>query len=204
MTARQQTQARPATSGDLTPKATSGSATATLTKGTAKSGTRQEANGAVRSPGQPEAHLVALRDIKTTAPLPFADVRGRRISAPDGDVVGSITHVLIEREGDVVPRYLKVELDPSRRTDTKGQPASILVPVGLVRVIDDKQPVQLALPDASAWKTMQMADAEVPSWDSEVALAKQYGLATTPASPRELYANPMFATNTLSSRQLPH
>lgn len=149
-------------------------------------------------PTQQGATLVPLRDLKLSGTLPFTDVRGWRVSAGGGDVIGSVNQLVVEKGNDsIVPRYLTIDVDPKRM---QGKPAgahAVFVPVGLAKVDSKAQQVHLELTTPDGLASMPDASNGLPAWDREVAMAKSLGETTTVGSPRELYALKLFNPSAL-------
>lgn len=144
-------------------------------------------------PTQQGATLVPLRDLKLSGTLPFTDVRGWRVSAGGGDVIGSVNQLVVEKGTDsIVPRYLTIDVDPTRLKGKPGGAHAVFVPVGLAKVDTKAQQVHLELTTPDGLASMPDASNGLPAWDREVAMAKSLGETTTVGSPRELYALKLF------------
>lgn len=162
----------------------------TSTKAAGKTTTKSEAKVV---PMQQGATLVPLRDLKVSGTLPFTDVRGWRVSAGGGDVIGSVNQLVVEQGTDtIVPRYLTIDVDPTRLPAKKGSPHAIFVPVGLAKVDSKAQQVHLELTTPNGLASMPDASTGLPGWGREVAMLKSLGETATVGSPRELYALKLF------------
>ncbi|HEU4561696.1 MAG TPA: PRC and DUF2382 domain-containing protein [Longimicrobium sp.] len=84
--------------------------------------------------------LVALSQAGTPAGSSWGDVRGWRVIAGDGTLLGEVADVLIDRDGDR-PRFLRVGLDPAVARAAGGR--QVYAPFEAARVDPDSRSVHL-------------------------------------------------------------
>ena len=84
--------------------------------------------------------LVALSQAGAPAGSSWGDVRGWRVIAGDGTLLGQVADVLLERGGDR-PRFLRVDLDPAVARAAGGR--QVYAPFEAARVDPDSRSVHL-------------------------------------------------------------
>ena len=126
-------------------------------------------------------------------PAECPDVRGWHVKADDGTLVGSVSRLIVDTRTRII-RYVAVRLSGRFGKSTVAEPRTVLVPVGVVRRLDDEQaltlehitPAQLARAPRLPFRAIMRAD--------EVATLAAFGLAALWDFADALYATPIFDT----------
>ena len=130
----------------------------------------------------------------------YADVRGWKVFADDGTLVGIVSRLIVDTRTRVI-RYVAVMLSGTFGKSTIVAPHNVLVPVGVVRRVDEMQaitlehitPAQLARAPRLPLRAIMRAD--------ELATLAIYGLASLwDLAADALYSAPIFDAAPLFTR----
>lgn len=119
--------------------------------------------------------LTAARELEGFRLSPAApDVRGWRVLARDGAPSGRVTRLFVDVKARRV-RYLEVTLDPDRSHAGSRERRGVLVPVGIVRRIDDSRSVLVQL-SVDALRRAPRIPARPVTRDDESETLRAYGM----------------------------
>jgi hypothetical protein len=144
-------------------------------------------------PGDRASYIVPARELGRFHLGNRVDVREWPVFASDGRLVGAVKRLMIEHASKKV-RYIAVSLISDAVHDLQPtQPGSVLVPVGLVRRLDDRQAIVLeGLASNQLARAPRLRARAVVRADEDATLAA-YGMANSrEVSAADFYKNPRF------------
>jgi hypothetical protein len=127
------------------------------------------------------------------------DIRGWPVFASDGRAVGAVDRLMVETSSKKI-RYIGVSLIPHAEHDYKPtKPGSVLVPIGVVRRLDDRQAVVLeGLASGRLASAPRLHVRAVTRGDEDATLAV-YGMPNSRELPAaDFYKGPNFDERRLS------
>ena len=165
------------------------------------------ASTSVGSPGESSArraenrssYVVAARELsRFRLGEQRVDVRGWPVFADDGPLVGAIDRLMVEPLTCKI-RYVVVALIRAATSDSGARPGSVLVPVGVVRRLDDRQAVVLdGVTTGQLASAPRLENRAVTRAEEDATLAA-YGMPNSlHLKPTDFYRHPNFDESRLS------